>query len=133
MTTARHAQTPAKTGKLPRTSQGGTTTSATARATSGHPSCPAADLDSCFVIRRLADRFAGDGTEAVDQILAGEKVPGLHLVTVRDDNGRLGSTWVELSLRGMIILPPVARRKPRPALALTVLHARQPEDAAGRP
>ena len=95
--------------------------------------CLARELDTHFLIRRCSDRFAGDGSHTVESIMAEEKVRGLHSVAVRDDKGKLGSTQVELSYRRMTILPPIAKRKRYPALTLTVLHAREPEESVGRP
>lgn len=95
--------------------------------------CLAQELDTHFLIRRCSDRFAGDGSGTVESIMAEEKVRGLHSVPVRDDKGKLGSTQVELSFRRMTILPPIAKRKRYPALTLTVLHAREPEEPVGRP
>ena len=86
-----------------------------------------------FLIRRCSDRFAGDGSLTVESIMAEEKVRGVHSVAVRDDKGKSGSTQVELSYRRMTILPPIAKRKRYPALTLTVLHAREPEEPVGRP
>ena len=88
----------------------------------------AEELDTHFLIRRCSDRFAGDGSLTVESIMAEERVRGLHSVAVRDDKGKLGSTQVELSYRRMTILPPIAKRKRYPALTLTVLHAREPEE-----
>ena len=65
--------------------------------------------------------------------MAEEKVRGLHRVAVRDDKGKLGSTQVEISHRRMTIRPPIAKQKRYPALMLTVLHAREPEEPVGRP
>ena len=65
--------------------------------------------------------------------MAEEKVRGLHSVAVRDDKGKLGSTQVEISYRRITIRPPIAKRKRYPALVLTVLHAREPEEPVGRP
>ena len=95
--------------------------------------CLAEELDTHFLIRRCSDRFAGDGSLTVESIMAEEKVRGLHSVAVRDDKGKLGSTQVKLSYRRMTILPPIAKRKRYPALTLTVLHAREPEEPVGRP
>ena len=95
--------------------------------------CLAQDLDTHFVIRRCSDRFAGDGYDTVESIMAEEKVRGLHSVAVRDDKGKIGATQVELSYHRMTILPPIAKRKRYPTLVLTVLHAREPEEPVGRP
>ena len=95
--------------------------------------CLARELDTHFVIRRVANRLAEDGSRTVESIMAEEKVRRLHRVAVRDDKGKLGSTQVELSYRRMTVLPPIAKRKRYPALTLTVLHAREPKEPAGRP
>ena len=95
--------------------------------------CLARELDTHFLIRRCSDRFAGDGSHTVASIMAEEKVRGVHSVAVRDDKGKLGSTQVELSYRRMTIRPPIAKQKRYPALMLTVLHAREPEEPVGRP
>ena len=52
---------------------------------------------------------------------------------MRDDKGKLGIAQVELSYRRMTIRPPIAKQKRYPALVLTVLHAREPEEPVGRP
>jgi len=95
--------------------------------------CLARQMDTHFLIRRFANRLAEDGSHTVASIMAEEKVRGLHRITVRDDKGKLGSTQVELSYRRMTIRPPIAKQKRYPALVLTVLHAREPEEPVGRP
>src|SRR4051812_11852757 len=57
-------------------------------------------------------------------------VQGRRRVEVRDDQGALDTAVVELSYRSLPILPPVGKRKRFPALTLTVLHAREPEEPA---
>lgn len=66
-------------------------------------------MDAHFLIRRFANRLAEDGSHTVASIMAEEKVRGLHRIAVRDDKGKLGSTQVDLSYRGMTIR--VADRK----------------------
>ena len=95
--------------------------------------CLARELDTHFLVRRCSDRLAGDGSHTVASIMAEEKVRGLHRVAVRDEKGKLGSTQVEISYRRMTIRPPIAKQKRYPALMLTVLHAREPEEPDGRP
>ena len=95
--------------------------------------CLARELDTHFLVRRCSDRLAGDGSRTVASIMAGEKVQGLHRVAVRDDKGKLGSTQVEISYRRLTIRPPIAKQRRYPALMLTVLHAREPEEPVGRP
>ncbi|MDE0226187.1 MAG: IS4 family transposase [Gammaproteobacteria bacterium] len=95
--------------------------------------CLARQMDTHFLIRRFANRLAEDGSHTVASIMAEEKVRGLHRIAVRDDKGKLGSTQVELSYRRMTIRPPIAKQKRYPALVLTVLHAQEPKEPAGRP
>ena len=95
--------------------------------------CLARQMDTHFLIRRFANRLAEDGSHTVASIMAEERVRGLHRVAVRDDKGKLGSTQVELCYRRMTIRPPAAKQKRYPALVLTVLHAREPEEPVGRP
>ena len=94
--------------------------------------CLARELDTHFLVRRCSDRLAGDGSHTVASIMAEEKIRGLHRVAVRDDKGKLGSTQVDISYRRMTIRPPIAKQKRYPALMLTVLHAREPEEPVGR-
>ena len=95
--------------------------------------CLARELDTHFLIRRFSDRYAEDGSRTVASVMAEAKVRGLHRIAVRDDKGRLGSTQVELYYQHMTIQPPLGKRKRYPSLALTVLHAREPEEPVGRP
>jgi hypothetical protein len=60
-------------------------------------------------------------------------VQGRHRVEVRDSEGALETAVVELSSRSLRSLPPVGKQKRYPALTLTVLHAREPEEPAHRP
>ena len=64
--------------------------------------------------------------------MAEEKVRGLHQVAVRDGKDKLDSTQVEISYRRMQVRPPIGKQKRYPALMLTVLHAREPEEPVGR-
>ena len=95
--------------------------------------CLARQMNTHFLIRRFANRLAGDGSHTVASIMAEEKVRGLHRIAVRDDKGNLDSTQVELSYRRMTLRPPIAKQKRYPALVLTVLHAQEPEEPVGRP
>ena len=54
--------------------------------------CLAEELDTHFLIRRCSDRFAGNGSDTVESIMAEKKIRGLHSVPVRDERGRLGFT-----------------------------------------
>ena len=95
--------------------------------------CLARELDTHFLIRRCVDRLAGDGSHKVSDAMAEVKVQGRHRVAVRDDKGKPGTAQVEISYRRMTVRPPIGKQKRYPTLALTLLHAREPEEPVGRP
>jgi hypothetical protein len=95
--------------------------------------CLAQELDTHFLVRGCVDRLAGDGTRTIQGIMDKVPVQGRHAVTVRDHHGRLGEAMVELSYCRLQVLPPIGRQKRYPALTLTVLHAREPDEPADRP
>ena len=95
--------------------------------------CLARELDTHFLIRRCVDRLAGDGSHKVSDAMAEVKVRGLHRVVVRDDKGRPGIAQVEVTYRRMTVRPPIGKQKRYPTLVLTLLHAREPQEPAGRP
>ena len=95
--------------------------------------CLAQELGTHFLVRSCVDRLAGDGTRTAGGLMDEVPVQGRHRVEVRDDRGAPDTAVVELSYRSLLILPPVGKRKRYPALTLTVLHAREPEEPARRP
>ena len=95
--------------------------------------CLARELDTHFLIRRCVDRLAGDGSHKVSDAMAEVKVRGRHRVAVRDDKGRPGIAQVEVTYRRMTVRPPIGKQKRYPTLVLTLLHAREPQEPAGRP
>ena len=95
--------------------------------------CLARELGAHFLVRSCVDRLAGDGTHTVSGAMDEVPVRGRHRVEVRDDKGAPEIAVVEPSYRSLRILPPVGKRKRYPALALAVLHAREPGEPARRP
>jgi len=61
------------------------------------------------------------------------QVQGVHRVEVRDSKGRVGTAAVELRYRRIRVLPPIGKQKRYPALALTVIYARERDAPADRP
>ena len=47
--------------------------------------------------------------------------------------GKSGTAQVEIAYRRMTVRPPVGKQKRYPTLVLTLLHAREPQEPAGRP
>src|SRR4051794_37937405 len=92
--------------------------------------CLAQELGTHFLVRSRVERLAGDGTRTAGGLMDEVPVQGRRRVEVRDDQGALDTAVVELSYRSLPILPPVGKRKRFPALTLTVLHAREPEEPA---
>jgi hypothetical protein len=95
--------------------------------------CLAQELGTHFLIRSCVDRLAGDGAHTVQGAMGKVPVQGRHAVAVHDNHGRLEEAVVELSYGSLKVLPPIGKQKRYPALTLTVLHAREPDEPAGRP
>jgi hypothetical protein len=60
-------------------------------------------------------------------------IAGLHHVEVANADGRVESVSVEIKYGSIHVLPPIGKQKRYPALTLTVLHAQEREEPAGRP
>jgi hypothetical protein len=95
--------------------------------------CLAQELGTHFLVRSCVDRLAGDGTRTLCGVMDEVPVQGRHRVEVRDGKGALDPAVVELSYRSLRMLPPIGKQKRYPALALTVLHAREPDEPAHGP
>jgi hypothetical protein len=95
--------------------------------------CTAQELGTHFVVRSCVDRLAGDGRHTIADEMEEVEVKGLHRVEVRDSTGRVGTAAVELRYRRIRVLPPIGKQKRYPALALTVIHARERGAPADRP
>jgi hypothetical protein len=64
--------------------------------------------------------------------MAREPIRGSHEVEVRDDRGRVSTARVYLRFCRLTVHPPVGKRKRYPALSLTVIHAHERGQPAGR-
>jgi hypothetical protein len=95
--------------------------------------CLARELGTHFVVRSCVDRLAGNGGHTIASEMDEVPVQGVHSVEVRDGKGRLGSASVELRYRRVHVLPPIGKQKRYPALALTVIHAKERAAPADRP
>jgi Transposase DNA-binding len=95
--------------------------------------CVAQDLGTHFLVRTCVDRLAGDGGHTIAAEMNGVEPCGTHAVTVRDGKGRLETAEVELKYHCLRVLPPIGKQKRYRSLTLTVLHARERKEPAGRP
>ena len=95
--------------------------------------CTARELGTHFLVRSCVDRLAGDGGHTIAKEMNEAQVGGLHAVEVRDGKGRTETALVELKYRRVHVLPPIGKQKRYPALALTVIHAKERATPADRP
>lgn len=95
--------------------------------------CTAQELGTHFIVRSCVDRLAGDGRHTIADEMDEIEVQGLHQVEVRDSKGRVSTVAVELRYRRIRVLPPIGKQKRYPALALTVIHARERDAPTDRP
>lgn len=95
--------------------------------------CLAEELGTHFLVRTCVDRLAGDGNHTIADEMCALGVAGLHHVEVADNAGRIETASVEIKYGSIHVLPPIGKQKRYPALTLTVLHAREREEPAGRP
>jgi hypothetical protein len=95
--------------------------------------CLAEELGTHFLVRTCVDRLAGDGNHTIADEMRDLGVAGLHHVEIANDAGRVETANVEIKYGSIHVLPPIGKQKRYPALTLTVLHAREREEPAGRP
>ncbi|MFL5158201.1 MAG: IS4 family transposase [Microvirga sp.] len=90
------------------------------------------ELGTHFLVRSCVDRRADDGTQTI--IAALDKVPGQgeHWIVVRDDKGKESQAHLTIKYHRLQVLPPLAKRKRYPALALTVICADEQETPENR-
>ena len=95
--------------------------------------CLARELDTHFLVRRCSDRLAATAPIRWHRSWPRRRSGGCTgslSVTTRESSAPHRSRF---SYRRMSIRPPIAKQKRYPALMLTVLHAREPEEPVGRP
>jgi len=95
--------------------------------------CAASELGTHFLVRTCTNRLAGDGQHTVADEMSEVRVKGLHRIEFRDAKGRLHHALLEIRYRRLTVWPPVAKQRHYPALRLTVIHATECGEPAGRP
>jgi len=94
--------------------------------------CAANELGTHFLVRTCTNRLAGDGGHTVADEMSDVRVKGLHRIEFRDVKGRPHQALLEIRYRRITVLPPVAKQPHYPALRLTVIHATERSEPAGR-
>lgn len=94
--------------------------------------CTARELGTHFLLRTCTNRLAGDGEHTVADEMSEVRVKGLHRIEFRDAKGRPDQALLEIRYRRVWIWPPVAKQRQYPALKLTVIHASERSEPAGR-
>jgi hypothetical protein len=95
--------------------------------------CAAYELGTHFLVRTCTNRLAGDGEQTVADEMSEVRVKGLHRIELHDSKGRPQQALLEIRYRRITILPPVSKQRHYPALRLTVIHATERSEPAGRP
>jgi hypothetical protein len=95
--------------------------------------CAASELGTHFLVRTCSNRLAGDGEHTVADEMSEVRVKGLHRIEFRDAKGHPHQACLELRYRRLTVWPPVAKQqRGYPALRLTVIHATERGEPAGR-
>ncbi|MFP3614429.1 IS4 family transposase [Paraburkholderia sp. SIMBA_050] len=92
----------------------------------------ASELGTHFLVRTCTNRLAGDGGHTVADEMSEVRVKGLHRIEFRDAKGRPQQALLEIRYRRLTVWPPVAKQRHYPALRLTVIHATERSEPAGR-
>lgn len=94
--------------------------------------CAANDVGAHFVIRSAYPRLVDDGTTKTDAEMKEVRLQGLHRIEVREPDGRVSETELELRYGRMLVLAPVAKQKDYGPLELTVIYAEERRTPKGR-
>ncbi|WP_244627063.1 IS4 family transposase [Microvirga tunisiensis] len=81
------------------------------------------ELGTHFLVRSCVDRRADDGTQTILAAMDQQPGQGEHPIAVRDDKGKESQAHLTIKYHRLQVLPPLAKRKRYPALALTVICA----------
>ncbi len=92
----------------------------------------ACELGTHFLVRTCTNRLAGDGVHTVADEMSEVRVKGLHRIEFRDAKGRPHQALLEIRYRRLTVWPPLAKQRHYPALRLTVIHATERSEPAGR-
>jgi hypothetical protein len=85
-----------------------------------------------FLVRTCVDRLAGDGTTTISAAMEQLPIQQLHGLQIRDSEGKMFETTLEVKYHRLRVLPPAGKSKQYPALMLTVIHAVEQGQPDGR-
>ena len=94
--------------------------------------CAAHAAGTHFIVRACVDRLAGDGKHTVTAEMAHIPVQGQHRIEVTAEDGSTSEAIAELKFGRVHVLPPIGKQKRYPALDLTIIHAQEATEPAGR-
>ena len=93
--------------------------------------CAAQAIGTHFLVRTCVNRLAGDGEHTIADEMTEVEVQGVHSVVI--GAGESDVAELELRYRQICVLPPIGKQKSYPAQTLTVIHANERGEPAGRP
>lgn len=94
--------------------------------------CTALALGTHFLVRTCVDRLAEDGRTTVYREMQGTAIAGIHQVSVQNQAGRSCTAKLRVRYRRINVLPPIGKEKHYQPLSLSVIHAREDKEPAGR-
>lgn len=93
--------------------------------------CAAKEANTHFLVRTVADRLAESGQTTILEEMDKAR-HGIHVVELTDRQGKTFKAKLVVRFRRMTVRPPIGKQKQYPALALTVIHAREIHCPKGR-
>lgn len=85
-----------------------------------------------FLVRTVVNRLASDGGTTVEAVMNDTPVAGWHIIEVQGNDGTTDTAKLAIKYKTMTVRPPIGKEKRYPPLTLTVIHAREQADPAGR-
>lgn len=87
--------------------------------------CECEALGTQFIFRTCNDRRVQDDGRTVYEVMAEQRVKGVHRIAVRDNKGRPSTAVLEIKYEKIRVCPPIGKEKRYGNLELTVIHATQ--------
>jgi hypothetical protein len=94
--------------------------------------CTAQEAGTHFLVRTCVDRLASDGSRTIADEMKHVPVQGLHRIEVRNKQGKVSKTVLEVRYCRLVVLPPIGKQKQYPKLILTAIQAQERGKPLGR-